>query len=439
MQISENSIKFYSANGIDNMGYSSFKINEKNILLSIRDSAINGTYKFSRYKEKLLIKDRHSTPRCISIPTLKDKVCLKALQEVINEYYYDLDRMPLPQECIKTLVNSVDKYDYFIKIDITNFYGSINHYKLFNILGKKIKDVKILDLIKKAIETPIYPDITKNITGVHQGIPISNILAHVYLSELDDFFINMNNICYVRYVDDILILCREEEKNVIKHKLMYELQRNSLLTTNEKKFNEGKLIETTFQFLGYSTLIDKDKGLLFSVKPSGVRKIENRLINNIIKYKNSKKDLIARNTFLFETNLIISGSISCKVNNTSAISKRYGWLFFYSQITDLSILYHLDSVLNKKIKEKFSNEEQLYILKHMKSFVRAYYEVKYNSNNTEYIFRPDKFTTEQQKKFLKETYGIDCPIDAEQIDKLFRKYVYKKIKQNEQDTLEGVS
>lgn len=38
--------------------------------------------------------------------------------------------------------------------------------------------------------------------------------------------------------------------------------------------------------------------------------------------------------FLFELNLIITGSINSKLSGEEDTIRRYGWLFFYSQITD---------------------------------------------------------------------------------------------------------
>ena len=443
--ISNSNIKFHTANGIDKMSYDTFKKQEEYILNKINKKVHDDSYRFIKYKEKLLIKDRYSIPRCISIPTLTDRICLKACHELLGYKFLEATKMPLPQECIKKIKREKDEYDYFIKIDISNFYGSINHYRLFSVLNSKIKDKVFLNLIKKAIETPTYPENKKNVIGLPQGLSISNILSHIYMLDFDRKYKENDKICFIRYVDDILILCKSSEKETLKNDIFYELKRNYMLPTNDKKFKEGFLLKDTFNFLGYCTNINKsgDKYLL-SVPEGKIHKMQNRLINKITKYnltKNKKNISTPIEAFIFETNLMITGAISKTITIDSNKTRRYGWIFFYSQLDDLSVLYKLDDFLKNKITEYFSKDEQAYILKRIKSFSKAYHESKFNLNNSKYFFRPDDYDTQQQKDFLATVYNFNVQRDAspEMISNTFRKYVHKKVKEEHEDVIHGNS
>jgi len=94
-------------------------------------------------------------------------------------------------------------------MDIQNFYPIINHEILLQKLHKLIDNEDALYLVKKAIQQVAIPKGRKNKQneingkGVPQGIPISNILAQIYLDDLDTV-----NLQYFRYVDDVLIHSR---------------------------------------------------------------------------------------------------------------------------------------------------------------------------------------------------------------------------------------
>lgn len=440
---SKDVVEAFSTTGIDNMNFGVFKTKETQVLEEIRTDALGGQYKFIRYKEKLILKGRNSIPRCISIPTLKDKVCLKATLETLKEYFPECKSTMLPQECIKEIKSKIDskKYDYFIKLDISNFYGDIKHYKLMAMLRDRIKDETFLCLIEQAIINPIYPDKSKSISGVPQGLAISNILAQIYMTEFDEKFKNNPDVFCIRYVDDILVLCSSDKKSEVLEDLNFELKRNHLLSLNRKKFMSSLLInpstETSFSFLGYKIQKRKDGKTLFTIKDSNKVKIENRLILLI---NQLKMDNINQKAIIFELNLIITGSINSKLSGDSDSVRRYGWLFFYSQITDESVFYKLDALVKKRIKESLSPDVAEDVLKEIKKFSKAFFEIKYNLKETNYIFKPDEFSTEDKKQFLENIFNFNTEgLRGYQIDKEFKNRIFGKIKKNEVSLLQGIS
>lgn len=448
--ISDANIKFFTAVGIDKMNYDVFKKQEKAILDKMSEKVNNNTYAFTKYKEKLLVKDRYSVPRCVSIPTLTDRTCLKAIHELLKHKFPEAKRSPLPQEVIKKIDLNNPEYDYFIKIDISNFFGTINHFRLFLILESRIDDEFFLRLIQNALETKTddgnqNPTDTRNTLGVQQGLSISNILAHIYLLEFDRLYERNQNISYVRYVDDILILCKHDEKNDIIDGLSYDLKRNYMLSLNKRKFKKGCIKETPFNFLGYrSKFVEKDSESLLSIPKDKIVRIQNRIMAKITKYKktkDNKKFPTAKEIFIFELNLIITGAITSKLGKDTDKSRRYGWIFYYSQLTDLTILYQLDAFIKREIKNSFPEAEQKELIIRIKTFSRAYHESKYNLGKSKYFERPDDMDEKEQIKFLKEVYNYKFSTrkTSEEISNVFYKYFYERIEEENEDVLHGIS
>lgn len=436
-KLAENSIHYYSATGIDNMTYKSYISQKEKIHKQIRDDILNRKYKFVRYKEKLIIKNRYSNPRCISIPTLKDRLANKVILETLKEYYPECAQTKLPQECIRLIKDSLGKRNnnYYIKLDLSDFYGNIDHQILLKKLRNRINDKTLIDLIIGAIQTPTFPEFESPNKGVPQGLSISNILSQIYMLDFDQT-IQMLNCQTIRYVDDIIVICNEKFHEEIYKNISYNLQDILKLKLNEKKEEQGNLRKKCFDYLGYTIGLTNLGVPNITVKKQNILKMEKRIIDLITRYKYQNNDgsHFSTKAFIFELNIMISGTVSSNIDGSAEVKRRYGWVFFYAQINDLSALYHLDNFIKKKLLNILPDNER----KQIKRFSKAYHEIKYNFNNTKYIFRLDLMSSETKKQLLNDLYNISKDTD-EEIEKTFRKVVYRKIQQNELDIIHNLS
>lgn len=97
--------------------------------------------------------------------------------------------------------------------DLSKFFDTIPHEKLFKALEERISDPRILKLIEKWLKAPVLENGQlkggkKNKTGTPQGGVISPLLANIYLNLLDRNVDKANNLfqkfgCTVRYDKDI--------------------------------------------------------------------------------------------------------------------------------------------------------------------------------------------------------------------------------------------
>ena len=113
----------------------------------------------------------------------------------------------------KGILNSNQVKGHCLKADIKHYFQEVNHGILINIIKRKIRDKRVIWLIKKILsnsETSEGQSQSK-IEDFTKGMPLGNLtsqfFANVYLNELDYFIKhNLKAKYYIRYVDDFVIL-----------------------------------------------------------------------------------------------------------------------------------------------------------------------------------------------------------------------------------------
>ena len=401
--------------GLDKISPSKFEKELDNNIDIILRKVNNDTYKFTKYKQLLFLKGEKKYPRSVCVPTLRDKLTITILNELIIEIYGSKCVTKMPQVIINDIVTQTSNYRYFIKIDISTFYSSIDQTILINFLKKKIRKPQVLNLIIKAIRTPAitYPikirnDTLNRTSGIPEGLAISNSLANIYLSSLDEKYGFNEEIAYWRYVDDILIFTNDKSFLTVKEQIESDLNKLKL-NINDKK-DEGR-IDIGFSYLGYQ--ISKD---LVGVRESSILKIEQSLEDLFRHHKNYNFKL-----FEWKLNLKITGFITNK--------HKYGWMFFFSQITDIRLLFHLDDLVRKfclryKVKEKLIP----------KRFVRTYYEIRKSLYKTTYIPNIDRYSLQQKIDILSDIYGFNISkLSNNEIELHFNNVISKEIESIEKD------
>jgi len=441
-----------TAVGIDHTSFKHFEQIKDQICDDIIQKVGSHKYHFTRYKELLMVKDRLSLPRCISIPTLRDRLCLDTVLDELKDVYSDAETIvkpPLPQKVISELSKNIKKPQYtaFIKMDITHFFDNINHYRLFKLIEDNQKvSPELFAIIKSAVRNPTTPTFNSKNIGVPQGLPISNILSQIYMNDLlPTLKKKLPDTYIVRYVDDILILCKNKDLAFSQTTFINLIEETYMLAINKKKIKSGKLINDEFNFLGYrfypSRTKQKRKQTLLSVKTSSIKKLQERLIRTMTHYKRNVHDHKGLNikALQFELNVMISGSISEQYLEESdkMYVKRYGWIFFFSQITDYSVLYSLDAFVKAKLHHIFPDADGITV----NSFVKSFRDVKYNTFASDNIFYPDRYTLKQKKEFLSDIAQVPQVnmLTEEKVTEIFRVRAFRLVKRNEQDLVNGFS
>lgn len=97
---------------------------------------------------------------------------------------------------------------YVLRVDIKSFYKSIQHHKLIQDVRRYYADLKVQFMLEEVIKNPI--ETGRGYRNPGSGIalrgPLSQFFGGIFLKKLDDAFDNMR-VTYLRYQDDILVLC----------------------------------------------------------------------------------------------------------------------------------------------------------------------------------------------------------------------------------------
>ena len=393
---------------------------DQNVELISR-KVLTGRYVFTHYREILISKGRDKCPRVISIPTIRDKLALAAFHAVLQDTYSGVIEEPLLHTIVGSIATelSTGKYNSYVKVDITRFYASIDHDILLKKVGRKIRKKEACEFLRRAISTATVPENTKlpeklaNDRGVPEGLSISNILADIYLSELKGILQSRYSIAYFRYVDDILVLCNSGDAETIKNDIVHILKQQFALEANKEKTLCG-FLKDGVPYLGYVFYDDR-----IGVRQAARQRIENSLEEL---FRLRRQGAISQGLFEWRLNLKIAGCIY--------EHKKYGWLFYYSQLTDLKELYHLDWLVDRLFK-RFGFEKPANLMR----FIRVYHEITKNVSQSEYLINADRYSLKEKKETINAVYGNKRIIsdDEEEVNKLFRKVMFKEIQKLEHD------
>ena len=239
--------------------YKNIKNNNKvkDIIKSIQEN----NYTFTLPKKTIINKIRKNKKRIVYQYSKEETYILKFITYLLYEYDYLFSNnlYSFRQNIsVKNAINDIKKDkindNYSYKVDIKNYFNSININKIIKELEKDIeKDA--YQLIKDILLNKyiIYKnDILEEQKGIMAGVPISSFLANYYLKDIDKYFYD-NNINYYRYADDIL-MSSPNKKELEKHikYIKKELKKKDLSINQEKEYFYEP--NTPIEFLGFSIL-----------------------------------------------------------------------------------------------------------------------------------------------------------------------------------------
>ena len=130
---------------------------------------------------------------------------------------------------------------YILKMDISKYFDSIDKKILLKILERKIKDEKVIWLIKEIIYSQ------KREKGLEIGNYTSQMFGNIYLNEQDQFVKQKLHIkYYARYLDDSIIIvktkeeakkCLEEITTFLDKELKLKLNKKTQIFKNKQGVN----------------------------------------------------------------------------------------------------------------------------------------------------------------------------------------------------------
>lgn len=208
------------------------------------ESMKNQTYQPKPAKRIYIPKKNSQKLRPLEIPSVEDKLVQEVIRNILESIYEgrfsDNSHGFRPKRSCHTALLQIQRghgVKWYIEGDIKGFFDNINHQTLINILRRKIKDEKFINLIWKFLKAGYLEEwkFRNTYSGTPQGGIISPILANIYLHEFDKY-IN-------KYIREFSKGKKGKQRNPEYRHIEYQIQRrNNWLKTNKIAIKR-KLVE----------------------------------------------------------------------------------------------------------------------------------------------------------------------------------------------------
>ncbi|MCO7175008.1 group II intron reverse transcriptase/maturase [Sporolactobacillus kofuensis] len=298
--------------------------------------------------------------RKLGVPTVCDRLVQQAILQVIERIFdptfsdssFGFRPNRSAHDALKRAKAYYEEgYRYVVDLDLKSYFDTVNHDKLMYCVEKRIKDKRVLRLIRKFLRSGAVINGRVNPTeeGVPQGGPLSPILGNIYLDQLDKELERRGH-KFVRYADDsnIYVKSRKAGERVMKSITTF-LEKELKLTVNREKTQVGS--PTKLKFLGFCLYTTK-QGTGFRPHQESKKRLERKL-----------KQLTKRSR---------SGNIREIIQEINEVTT--GWINYYGISYMKNYIRHIDQWLRrrirqiiwkrwKKVKTKYKNLIQLKVPK----------------------------------------------------------------------------
>lgn len=145
----------------------------------------------------VLIPKKNGKKRRLGIPEWRDRLLQEVIRSLLEAYYEptfsNLSHGFRPNRGCQTALVRVQKLwkgtKWWIEGDISEYFDTIDHEILLEILGRDIKDNRFLTLIRRHLAAGYMEEksLVTSISGTPQGGILSPLLSNIYLNQLDQF------------------------------------------------------------------------------------------------------------------------------------------------------------------------------------------------------------------------------------------------------------
>lgn len=320
------------APGIDKITVSELGWYVRNHKEQLIQSLLDGSYKPQPVR-KVMIPKPGGGERQLGIPTAIDRLVQQAILQILeptfdrsfSESSYGFRPNRSAHDALKQAKEYVeDGRVWVVDMDLEKFFDRVNHDILMSRLALRIKDKRLLKIIRGFLTAGIMQDglAVDRHEGTPQGGPLSPLLSNVLLDELDKELERRGH-KFCRYADDQNIYVRSKRAGERVYQSVKQFLETKLkLKVNDKKSAVALVRER--KFLGYRIQID---GKL-TTAPESIKRAKDKI-----------RQLCARNR---------GRSIRQVIGELNNFLR--GWFNYYKLTEWKSLWRELDSWIRRKLR-----------------------------------------------------------------------------------------
>jgi RNA-directed DNA polymerase len=231
--------------GVDGMTVEELAPYLKEKWLRLREALLQGTY-LPQPVRRVEIPKPGGGLRKLGIPSVVDRFIQQAIMQVLQEEwdqtFSEWSFGFRPGRSAHQAVVSAQEYmrkglTWVVDIDLEKFFDRVNHDRLMTEVSKRVKDRRILKVIRRFLEAGVleHDALHETTEGTPQGGPLSPLLANLLLDCMDRELERRGH-KFVRYADDCNIYVKSRRAgNRVMRSISEFLCKRLKLKVNETK------------------------------------------------------------------------------------------------------------------------------------------------------------------------------------------------------------
>lgn len=269
------------------------KLTSPEVRLALYNAIVNDNYEIAPPHQAAIPKD-NGDMRIVYVNENIDRIFLSIANNLFFEvfpefihpscksYQSGIGCGKVVQEVSRHMVNATSP-EVGIKMDLTKYFDTVPIKfidEIFDRMEREVGKSKIIDVVRKYYHTDlcfdINGDLIEHYQSLKQGCAVASFLADAVLYHIDEA-VNLYDVYYVRYSDDLLVVGKEFRAAYVRVKSELE---SMGMTLNPKKV-EVVYKDKWIKFLGFNI-----KGNQITLSKNRVKSFQKEIESRTIKHRN---------------------------------------------------------------------------------------------------------------------------------------------------------